>query len=194
MTGLDKILSQINLDADNTCAVIESRCQKECNEILQEAKLSAEKIKDEAQIKAKKNYDDIIRRAESSAELENRRVLLSARQSIISEMINNSLEKLLSLPDDEYFDVIYKLISKYSLNSDGVIAFNKKDNDRLPADFMNKVSEIGCGKLVLSDSYLNIRGGFVLSFGDIDINCSFDSLYQDNSELISDRVAAILFG
>ena len=184
MTGLDKILSQINLDADNTCAVIESRCQKECNEILQEAKLSAEKIKDEAQIKAKKNYDDLIRRAESSAELE----------SIISEMINNSLEKLLSLPDDEYFDVIYKLISKYSLNSDGIIAFNKKDNDRLPADFMNKVSEIGCGKFVLSDSYLNIRGGFVLSFGDIDINCSFDSLYQDNSELISDRVAAILFG
>lgn len=193
MTGLDKIINQIQLDADNTTQGIKAKSEAQCTALLNEAEAEAQAILAKGKADADKKYNDIIKRAESAANLEERKITLLAKQDIIKSMISNTLKNILNLPEDQYFELIYKLIEKHSLNSEGVISFNKTDLSRLPADFAEKASLISKGKLSLSETPAEIDGGFILTYGGVDINCSISSLINDNSEKISDSVAQLLF-
>ena len=193
MTGLDKIINQIQLDADNTTQGIKAKSEAQCTALLNEAEAEAQAILAKGKADADKKYNDIIKRAESAANLEERKITLLAKQDIIKSMISNALKNILNLPEDQYFELIYKLIEKYSLNSEGVISFNKTDLSRLPADFAEKANLISKGKLSLSETSAEIDGGFILTYGGVDVNCSISSLINDNSEKISDSVAQLLF-
>ncbi len=193
MTGLDKIINQIQLDADNTTQGIKAKSEAQCTALLNEAEAEAQAILAKGKADADKKYNDIIKRAESAANLEERKITLLAKQDIIKSMISNTLKNILNLPEDQYFELIYKLIEKHSLNSEGVISFNKTDLSRLPADFAEKANLISKGKLSLSETSAEIDGGFILTYGGVDINCSISSLINDYSEKISDSVAQLLF-
>lgn len=193
MTGLDKIIAQIKLDADNTVQSIRAKSDEKCIVLLANAQAEAQAILNDGEAMALKKQDDIIARANSTAELEERKIMLSARQSVISSMISNSLQSLQNFPDDKYFELIYKLISKYSEKADGVISLNAADLKRLPADFEAKANSASKGKLTLSSTPASIDSGFILVYGGVDVNCSFSSLFSDNSEKISDAVAKLLF-
>lgn len=194
MTGLDKITAQITIDSDKTVESIIASSEAQCRDILAKAEAEAQQILKSGETNAQRKADEIIRRAESSAELEQRKILLTTKQEVISSMVAASLETLRSLPEDEYFDIIYKMISKYKRSSQGQIFFNNSDLARLPKDFIGKLSELSEGNLTLSSDPVKIDGGFILSYGGIDVNCSFESLFSDNSEKISDAVAKLLFG
>ncbi len=194
MTGLDKITAQITIDSDKTAKSIIASSEAQCSDILSKAEAEAQQILKSGEINAQIKADEIIRRAESSAELEQRKILLTTKQEVISSMVAASLESLRSLPEDKYFDIIYKMISKYKRSSQGQIFFNNSDLARLPKDFIGKLSELSQGNLTLSSDSVKIDGGFILSYGGIDVNCSFESLFSDNSEKISDAVAKLLFG
>ena len=193
MTGLDKIVNQINADADATCDRILKQSAERCADISEAAIQNAADIKSSGENKAKDSYNRIIARGHSSAEIEERKILLTARQKAVSDAVANTLSHLLSLSDSEYFELIYKLISTYSLNGDGVIRFNSRDFSRLPENFLSEANSFAKGNIQLSEEILNIDGGFVLSYGGVDVNCSISSLFSDNSEKISDAVAKILF-
>lgn len=193
MTGLEKIVAQIKLDADNTSASIKAKSDAECSALIEKAKLDAEAVIKDGEAKALRKYDDILSRANSAAELEERKIMLSARQDVITQMINNAYDNLANLPQNEYFQLIYKMIAKYSEKSEGVISLGNNDFNRLPADFESKVSEASKGALTLSKTPASIDNGFVLTYGGVDVNCSFRALFSDNSEKISDTVAKLLF-
>lgn len=193
MTGLDKIITQIKLDADNTAQHILSKNDAECSKLISEAEAKAAEILKEGEVIAQKKYDDIIARANSTAELEDRKIMLSSRQEVIASMINSTLTTVKNLPDDKYFELIYKMIAKYSEKADGVIYLGKADLDRLPADFEAKANKASKGMLSLSDTSAAIDSGFILVYGGVDVNCSFNALFSDNSEKISDAVSKLLF-
>lgn len=193
MTGLDKIIAHINLDADNTVASIEKKSKAQAEKVIDEAQSKAQSIRKTGETQALKKYQEIIDRAESIAEFEERKILLSAKQDIMNSMISNTLESLKTLPEEGYFEIIYKMLEKFSENRDGEIMLNTFDLSRLPADFMDKVSQVPKGSLTLSKKGADIDSGFVLIYGGVEVNCSFTSLFRDNSEKISDFVANLLF-
>ena len=49
------------------------------------------------------------------------------------------------------------------------------------------------GKLTLSAEPRSIPGGFILSHGDVELNCAFDTLVRLQREKLEKEVAAILF-
>ncbi len=193
MTGLEKIISQIMLDADSTSQSIKAKSDTECAKLLNEAEMQAQDILKKGELTAEKKYNDIITRANSTAELEERKIMLTSRQSVIAHMINEALQSLKNLPDDKYFELLLKMISKYSEKADGVLSLSSADLKRLPADFEKRANDISKGKLTLSKAPASIDSGFVLTYGGVDVNCSFSSLFLDNSEKISDAVAELLF-
>ena len=62
---------------------------------------------------------------------------------------------------------------------------------RFPKDFVDKansgLSKNG-GRIVLSDTTLDIDSGFILRYGGIDENCTFDALIKENSDKIKDAL------
>lgn len=51
----------------------------------------------------------------------------------------------------------------------------------------------GAGMLTLSEQTRNIRGGFIMSDGDVEVNCAFETLVRMQRETLEKEVADILF-
>ncbi|MBQ6412391.1 MAG: Archaeal/vacuolar-type H+-ATPase subunit E [Ruminococcus sp.] len=160
---------------------------------MMDAQRQAEQIIADGKERTALHVSDIKKRGESAADLEEKRVLLSTKQHIISQMLQNGLENAKHLPDDEYFSLILQMIGKYSLPQDGTILFGEKDLKRLPADFASKFNDAAKGKIALSDKAAAIDAGFILQYGGIEENCSFDAIFASEAENLSDRAGRLLF-
>ena len=71
--------------------------------------------------------------------------------------------------------------------------FNKKDMERLPLNFSEEIFKLSKGTLMLEDTPVDIDGGFILVYNNIEENCSFKAIFDDNIELLQDKVKKWLF-
>lgn len=192
MTGLNKIIERISQDSVAKCDGIIFSAQTEAAEIKSAAEKEGEADKKAIIEAANKQADSMVDMAKSGADLLIRQSLLSTKIDIINEAINAATDKLKNLPDNEYFDAIYALVKKFSQDSDGTLLLSKKDLDRKPKDFDQKIAQIN-KKLNVSDKAATISDGFVLVYGEIEINCTFDALVEDSRDELKEIINEIIF-
>ena len=193
MSGIDKILKQIQENTKAACDSVIAAAQQKADAIIAQADEQAKQIEAEGKEKTMERVKDILKRGESAAELEEKRIMLYTKQKIISEMLTNGLEAAKALPDDGYFELIEKMVAKYSLDEDGVICFGSADLKRMPEGFVDRLNKVSKGKLALSSDAIDIDAGFVLKYGGIEQNCSFDAIFAGESENLCDRAGRLLF-
>ncbi len=197
MTGLEKILKVIEDEAASNAQAILNQANKEAEAILLSAKLEAEKKCAEIAAKSEADVKDIVSRAKSAAALLQKKAVLDAKQRIITNVIENAKNALLGLKDKEYVEIILRMVSKYAHNKPGKILFTADDKKRFPADFeatLNKfLAEKQGAVLTISEEAARIDGGFILEYGDIEENCSFEALFSAAKEDLQEKVNAFLF-
>ena len=193
MSGIDKIIEQIQVDTKAVCNDIIAKAEHKSENIIAEAQKKADFIKEKSEKDCAAKVIDIKKRGDSAAELEEKRILLKTKQEIISSMLSTGIEKIKALPDEEYFTVILKMVKKYSLAQDGVIRFGKRDISRMPSGFITKINESANGKIVMSDECADIDAGFILIYGGIEENCSLDAIFLSEDEALKDRAGKLLF-
>ncbi len=227
MNGIEKITQRMEDDA-----------QREINEVLTAARAQADEITRRSREQADKESAAIVargegaaaereKRLESMAEMESRKLVLSAKQEVLDEAFSMALEKLCTLPDEEYIELLAALAVKAARTGREKVIFSQKDRNRvgkavvtrandalarkvapkLPGDLtdtragaiLDKVvtgaSAIlaGTGMLTLAEETRPIKGGIVLSDGDVETNCTFETLVRLQRENISGEVAKVLF-
>lgn len=195
MAGLENILNKISSDSVANAEYVVYQAETEASEIISKAKAEAEKASEASLSNAEKEAENIIARAESAAKLETKNIKLKTENEIIEDTINSALSMLNDLPDNEYFDVVKKLVGEYATDMQGVALFSQRDLDRLPDGFesdLNSVLPEG-GKLEISKNPAMIKNGVVLEYGNIDINCTFDAIVSDKKELLKDKVYKLIF-
>lgn len=193
MSGIDKIIEQINVDSENEVNSIISKAEADAKQILNKAD---EKLKAEINSLVQQSESEcknVIERAESTGNLIKKQALLRAKQQIINETVSMAHTKLLNLGNEEYFNLIIQMIEKYSTDEKGEILFNQNDLNRMPKLFSLKITKASKGSLKLSGKPVNIDGGFILSYGGVEENCSFKALFEGNSEMLQDKVNSLLF-
>ncbi len=196
MTGLDKIIEQIGAEAGTAAQETIAAANRQAQ---QAAKTAAEQATGQCaliQRQSKSDVTDMLDRAKSAAALQKRKAVLSAKQQIIGEIIENAHRSLYDLPDDQYFEILLKMIKKYALPQNGVILFSPMDFKRLPKDFQNSVNaelKDENASLLISTQTRAIDGGFVLVYGGIEQNCSFSALFDSARESLQDKVHKMLF-
>lgn len=198
MTGLEKILEHIKSDADSEIEKVISQAKQEANSIIEEAKAQGSNKVKSIEEQTKVNYESLIKNGESAASLKEKRMILEAKQQVIEEMIRSAMESLEKLPDNEYFETIIKMVKKYALkNKEGKLLFSKSDLNRLPGNFKELLGEAlkdnEVTMLTISNETRPINGGFVLLYGEIEENCSFEALFSAAKETLQDKVGALLF-
>lgn len=193
MTGLEKIVQQIRDEAQQAADQVLDKARAQALEITSKAGVDAAARRESIRSQAENDVKNVLTAAESAAELARRRALLSAKQEIIAEVIADTQAEIYAMPDDEYFALILKMVKKFSLPQSGEIIFSKKDLDRLPAGFSAKIAENANCTLALSGESRPIDGGFVLSYGGIEENCSVEALFYAAREQLQDKVSEILF-
>ncbi|MBQ3330764.1 MAG: V-type ATP synthase subunit E [Ruminococcus sp.] len=193
MSGIDKIIQEIELNTEKSCEAVLNKAKAEADGILSDAQKEAERIIREGKEQTALRVADIKKRGESAADLEEKRIMLTTKQQIISQMLQNGLDAAKNLPKDEYFQLILKMVAKYSLPEEGVIFFGEKDNHRIPAGFIHELNQAANGGVVLASKSVPIDSGFILKYGGIEQNCSFDAVFMSEAENLSDRAGRLLF-
>ena len=193
MSGIDKIIEQIETDAHAECASVLSAAQSKADAVVSAAGQEARQILSLGKEQTAAHVADIKKRGDSAADLEEKRVMLGTKQQIIREMLAQGLRAAKSLPDEAYFSLILKMIEKYSLDDDGVIFFGEKDLGRLPSGFTAQIAQTARGRLTLSDQAAPIEAGFILQYGGVEQNCSFDAIFASEAETLSDTAGRLLF-
>ena len=227
MNGIEKITQRMEDDA-----------QREINEVLNAARAQADELTRRSREQADKESAAIVARGESAAaerekrlesmaEMESRKLVLAAKQEVLDEAFTMALEKLCTLPDEEYIELLAALAVKAARTGREKVIFSQKDRNRvgkavvtkandalarkvapkLPGDLtdtragaiLDKVvtgaSAIlaGTGMLTLAEETRPIKGGIILSDGDVETNCTFETLVRLQRENISGEVAKVLF-
>lgn len=193
MSGIDKIIQQIESDTKAYCDEIIDNARIKADAVVNNANDQAVKIRSSYEEKTARTLGDIASRAKSSAALEEKKAYLNAKQSVINEMVSAALAKAKNLPDDEYFSLITKMIEKNSQDDRGVIYFGQRDLSRLPVGFQEKINKVSKGELVISQEALDIDSGFILAYGGIEENCSFDAICRSKAEELCDKASSLLF-
>ncbi len=196
MTGLEKIINQIQEDAGRDADAVIAQAKEHADEILTRAKADAQKLQEEILKKSEKDIANYRKRAQSSADLKKRTAILKAKQEIISCMLEKAYEKICSEDTKTYFDRIERMIRAYAQPEDGVIHFSGKDLDRMPQDFPERIraaAESVGGSLRLSQKGIRIENGFVLSYGGIEENCTLRAVFDMKKDELTDKVHEMLF-
>ncbi len=89
------------------------------------------------------------------------------------------------------------MVKKYAHNKSGKILFSAADKARLTKDFENSLKQcleakVGAALTIASEEP-PFEGGFLLVYGDIEENCSFDALFAEERDNLQDKVNSLLF-
>lgn len=193
MSGIDKIIQEIETNTVQSCDSVLAQARQKADAIIADAQKQADQIVADGKDRTAAHVADIKKRGDSAAELEEKRVMLYTKQQIINTMLGEGLTSAKNLPKDEYFALIKSMVAKYSMEDDGVIFFGEKDNQRLPADFSGELNQVAKGSIVLSSKSAPINAGFILKYGGIEQNCSFDAIFAGEAENLSDKAGRLLF-
>ena len=197
MTGLDKIIQAIDTEAKAVASDIIAKAENEAEEIKAAARSQAETKCAEIAERSTMDVESVLNRAESGAGLQKKKMMLEVKQRLINEIIDKAKVQLLNLPDNEYFDVILKLIKKHAHRETGRIIFSSIDKKRIPNNFEDLItkslSQLSGATLTIADETAEIDGGFILVYGEIEENCSFDALFIADKEELQDKVNSFLF-
>ncbi len=197
MAGIEEILNMIDSQQKQTEDNILSAASRKATSIEREGRDRAEKAYAEYVKKGKEQLERDFENSCSSADAAMKRRILDSKIKLIEEAVEAAVKKLDTLPDKEYFSVLEKLAVKRLSGGEGVLSLSSRDLARVPADFMQKLSEAAAktgGSVKLAKEPAEIENGFVLTYGLISENCSFRAIIEAEREGVRDTAARVLFG
>jgi V/A-type H+-transporting ATPase subunit E len=197
MSNLEKILKHIEDNANNNAKELIEKANVAAAKTIKEAQAQADLKYAQRLEQAKVEANAHISFAKASSALKKKQIVLDSKQQIIKDLINQAKNHIVSLPESEYFDIILKMVKKYCMGKPGQIIFSELDKKRMPKNFEKLISEAisekKCASLELSNEVRAVDGGFILNYGDVEQNCSFDALFADKYDLLQDEAYKLLF-
>ena len=198
MNGIEKITGRIAAEA-----------QSEIDKVLRQGETLAAKVRADFEKKARDTYDELLRtgtaeveqdvqRQGRNARLEARKAVLALKQDMITAAFSRALEKLQALPEEEYVAFLARQAGAAALTGKEEIVLNEADRARVGAQAVAaanaQVAKRGLpAELKLAADTRPIQGGLVLRQGDIEVNCTLDSLLDLSHGSLDAEVAGILF-
>lgn len=198
MNGIEKITGRIAAEA-----------QSEIDEVLRQGETLAAKVRADFEKKARDTYDELLRtgtaeveqdvqRQGRNARLEAKKTVLALKQEMIGAAFAKALEKLQTLPREEYVAFLAKQAAAAAHSGKEELVLNEADRagvgEEVVAAANAQMAKQGLpAELKLAGETRPIQGGLVLRQGDIEVNCTLDSLLDLSHGSLDAEVAGILF-
>lgn len=194
MNGLEKIKQKILSDAKGVCDSLKAEAIDEAQKIAEKNLEAAEAEAQAIMQRAEAETERIAENAASSCESIRKRAQLEAKSKVIDGWVNAAKDRIKSLKADEYFDFIASVAVRHcSSVEEGVLLMRAEDIKAMPSDFLDKINaEIKGGGRFSEIKAADIGAGCVISYGDIEENCTVDALFDDKADEIKDALFAFL--
>ncbi|MCR4616278.1 MAG: hypothetical protein K5756_09050 [Clostridiales bacterium] len=194
MTGLEKIIGKIGNDSAEKCVSIIADANAKAERILKAAQDECEKVNETVLAEIKTEGERAKELAESAANQKSRQTLLAARIEAINEALAQASLAIKNLPADKYFSALTALAVSNAMPGSGVMRLSKGDLQRLPDGFEKNInSKLSDRNISVSDKPADISDGFILVYGDIEINCTVDALIDEKRDELKEKICSIIF-
>ena len=126
------------------------------------------------------------------------RKLLEEKQELLGETFLSAFEYIRNLDDNDYRNLVKKLVLQNAEPGSGKIIVPQKDAGKIDKSLVEEINETltrsgNPASYELSNEDINIDGGFILKTGNVEINCGLDSLFKQKREELESEVSAVLF-
>lgn len=197
MNGIEKITARIEGDA-----------KAEAENLLAETEAQVRQLNASYDQQAQDAYWKLIRagvkdvearaqRLGSTAEMEAKKSVLAMKQEMVSLAFKRAQELIAEMPAAEYTAFLAKLAAQASMNGMEEIIVNPRDRSVASAAVKQANAALSAkgryGKLTLSEETRAITGGLILKQGDIEANCSIETLTEQYRNELSAQVADLMF-
>lgn len=198
MTGIEKITQRIAGDAQQEAEAILAQAQAQADEIMARYQAQAKQITEDTLAKGEKAAAERRSRLKGGAEMERRQQTLAVKQEMLDKAFDLALSKLCSLPEREYVDLLAQLTVKASTTGREQLILCIADRARYGVKVATRANDLlaKAGKtaqLTLSQESRDFRGGLLLADGDVEVNCTFETLVRLARGSVSGEVAKVLF-
>jgi len=196
--GAERIIRRILDDAKAREASIKTDAADRAGAVEAEAREEAARKQEQILEQAHKEAAEQKRRIIGVAQLEARKDLLAAKQELISEAFQKSLEQLAGLDDSSYLEIIRNMLLSLVETGTETVICSPADQKRIPDSFWKEVNEALVkkgkkGNLVPAKETRAITGGFILQAEGVEMNCSFESLLEMKRDQLEPEIASVLF-
>lgn len=192
MDGQQKIIDKILSDAKHDAGEMLSEALKKAEALVAAKQAEADAEYDLSVEEARKAGEEVVRRRLTVADLEVKKLLLSAKKQAVDEAFEESLKKLLALPKEEYTALVESMIASAADDGD-VVVISENDKNVLTKAVFDKISAKIGKKLTLSDTFGNFKGGVMLLGKGVDKNLTFESELALLRDEVEPEVAKIMF-
>lgn len=220
MTGLDKIIERIQTEARERASRTLQNAERESTELAKEYAARSEEARARIEKEGLEAAEAMLNAARAESEKTHTEILQSTRLSLIDEAFERAKKEICDTDFGKYRELLAALLTTALLEQHRTeqqsIAFgdevepferfevllNATDRQRFGTQIVNDARRtverrIGAKKaamLMLSEKTVDISGGLILRFGDVELNCTLDVLMADIRRDLTPRVGKILFG
>lgn len=188
MDGLTRIIEKIREESAQRCAEVIAQAEKKAAAITESAKADIARQSDEAESASDEAAKAVVTRALASVQQQKKQAILKAKTQVINDAITFAEQAFLAMPDKEYFVALSALIKANAQPGEGVLHLCERDLRRAPGSFLSKL-----GDITLCKDPADIPGGFILVYGNIEINGTPKELIAEKREELTELVNRLLF-
>lgn len=198
MNGIEKLTGRIYEEAEKEASAIIGAAEKEAADITAKFEATASEEYEILEKKGKLAAEQREERLASSAKLEAKKLVLEAKQEMVSKAFELALEKLKNLDDDKYVDFLSNLAVEARRSGNEQILLSENDRNKygtqVVASANKKLQDNGkTANISLSDEAAKIEGGLLLKENNIEMNCSFEMLLRLKKDELATEVSKVLF-
>ena len=195
MANVNNLTSKILRDAEERKEIILASAEEEKNKILSKKIAKAKELEKEiinkAEVEAKSRKERIL----SSASLKVRNNKLSAKQEVIKDVFDKSIDVLASISGDDFLRFIKNTILSLGEIGEQNLILNKEGLELVDLTFIYDLNQsLGDkGNIKLSPNVGKFKGGFILESNGIEINNTYEALVSSLKDELEFEVANVLF-
>jgi len=191
MTGLLNILAQIEDAAQQKAEKIESKARDEAQSIVADAKKEAEELLSDYSDKAQQKLKELADRAKAADEIDKKRAELFKKQELIKKVLTAAKDEIKNAENGKYFGFLESILKKYAQNQAGTVVLPEADLKNMTGGFRTLLDE---KNLTAKIGEIAKGNGFVIVYGNIEVNCTIDAIFDADDEELSDALNEFLFG
>ena len=195
MANINNLTSKILRDSEERKESILASAEEEKSKILSKKIAKAKELEKEiiqkAEVEAKSRKERII----SSASLKVRNDKLAAKQEVIKEVFDKSIDVLSSISGDDFLRFIKNTIHSLGNIGEQNLILNKEGMELVDLTFIYDLNQsLGDkGNIKLSSNIGNFKGGFILERNGIEIINTYEALVSSLRDELEFEVANVLF-
>lgn len=198
MIGIEKVTGRILSEASADAKKIIAQAEEKCNEISAAADEKISALNAAVHEEISEEGESIVSRAKSSASMQVRNILLSAKCRSLDAAFDAAVDAIIALPDEEYMKFMLQIsadaVKSEPAGTKCTLSLSKSDIGRLGQNIVTAFNNAFPGyEFGFSEIPAKIRGGVLLDFGDTDVDCSVETVIAQSRPSLEGRVCTILF-